>query len=47
VWQIERAVFSLAGDWKWEIFVEENRVLYWAYAETLFNVAKQEGEVGK
>ena len=47
VWQIERSVFSLAGDWKWEIFVEENRVLYWAYAETLFNVAKQESEVGK
>ncbi len=47
VWQIERSVFSLAGDWEWEIFVEENRVLYWAYAETLFNVAKQESEVGK
>lgn len=44
VWQIERTVFSLAGDWKWEIFVEENRVLYWMYAEELFETAKRESE---
>jgi hypothetical protein len=46
-WQIERSVFSVSGDWNWEVFVEDNHVLRWTYAESFFKSTQRESEAGK